>query len=292
MNVINSDREIKTSKSSPIAIGGLGGSGTRIVAQILINSGIYLGNNLNASNDNLIFTRLFKNPTWLDVATDQEIRNRLRIFKKYMQGKKLTSKETITFINASLENKTFRSSYEEVARILLKNQGVKGKASEIWGWKEPNTHIFLKQIGKYFKGLKYIHVVRHGLDMAFSANLQQLYNWGKRFNVGIPLNYQLIPMAQLEYWIRSTKIAIEIGRKLLKDRFYYLNYDKLCKNPKEEVKKISDFISINSTGDQINKLASLPHVPESAGRYKKRNLNVFRASQLAEVENLGFKIEK
>ena len=33
-----------------------------------------------------------------------------------------------------------------------------------WGWKEPNTHIVLPQILKLAPGLKYIHVVRHGLD--------------------------------------------------------------------------------------------------------------------------------
>lgn len=43
-----------------IAIGALGGSGTRICAQILIELGVFMGHDLNNANDNLLFTRLFK----------------------------------------------------------------------------------------------------------------------------------------------------------------------------------------------------------------------------------------
>ena len=45
-----------------IAIGALGGSGTRAIAQVLMDAGIYLGDSLNNANDNKLFTRLFKNP--------------------------------------------------------------------------------------------------------------------------------------------------------------------------------------------------------------------------------------
>ena len=47
-----------------IAIGALGGSGTRAVAQVFLEAGIYMGDDLNRANDNLIFTRLFKDPNW------------------------------------------------------------------------------------------------------------------------------------------------------------------------------------------------------------------------------------
>ncbi len=40
---------------TPIAVGGIGGSGTRVVAAILKELGIFIGDNLNASNDNLDF---------------------------------------------------------------------------------------------------------------------------------------------------------------------------------------------------------------------------------------------
>ena len=39
----------------PVAIGGVGGSGTRVIAEILIQLGFYIGSDLNSANDNLWF---------------------------------------------------------------------------------------------------------------------------------------------------------------------------------------------------------------------------------------------
>ena len=44
---------------NPVVIRGIGGSGTRVVAAILRDAGIYLGNDLNVPLNNLSFTLLF-----------------------------------------------------------------------------------------------------------------------------------------------------------------------------------------------------------------------------------------
>ncbi|MBL4743417.1 MAG: hypothetical protein JKX87_02075, partial [Cycloclasticus sp.] len=41
-----------------VAIGGVGGSGTRLVAEICKECGVFIGSNLNKSNDNLSFPNL------------------------------------------------------------------------------------------------------------------------------------------------------------------------------------------------------------------------------------------
>ena len=43
-----------------IAMGGIGGSGTRACAQILLNAGYHLGSDLNEALDNLTFSLIFK----------------------------------------------------------------------------------------------------------------------------------------------------------------------------------------------------------------------------------------
>ena len=60
-----------------VAIGALGGSGTRVVAQIISNLGVDIGDNLNYPNDNLIFTALFRAPKWYKNASQTDIRKRL-----------------------------------------------------------------------------------------------------------------------------------------------------------------------------------------------------------------------
>jgi len=48
------------SPESPLAIGGVGGSGTRVVAAAAIALGIDMGCDLNPALDNLFFTLLFR----------------------------------------------------------------------------------------------------------------------------------------------------------------------------------------------------------------------------------------
>ena len=50
--------------TGPVVIGGVGGSGTRVLAEILSLFGFYLGNDLNGAKDNLVYTLLFKRPNW------------------------------------------------------------------------------------------------------------------------------------------------------------------------------------------------------------------------------------
>ena len=48
-------------KDKPIvAVGGIGGSGTRLIASLLESLDYYIGNDLNISKDNLFFSFLFR----------------------------------------------------------------------------------------------------------------------------------------------------------------------------------------------------------------------------------------
>ena len=56
----------------PITFGGVGGSGTRLFAQIMYLLNIYNGDCINDTEDNLMFTFLFKNRDIL-LLNDKEI---------------------------------------------------------------------------------------------------------------------------------------------------------------------------------------------------------------------------
>ena len=48
----------------PVVVGGVGGSGTRVVEQMLRQLGVYTGADLNSAGDNRWFTLLCKLPRW------------------------------------------------------------------------------------------------------------------------------------------------------------------------------------------------------------------------------------
>ena len=81
-----------------------------------------------------------------------------------------------------------------------------------WGFKEPNTHVFLEHLAVRFEGWRYLYVLRHGLDMACSNNVAQLRSWGARYGVAPPGDERAVPSAQLEFSLRATDRAIKTGR--------------------------------------------------------------------------------
>jgi hypothetical protein len=273
-----------------IAIGALGGSGTRAIAQLLIDAGVYMGDDLNRPNDNLMFTRLFRNPSWYKSASKEEVIERLGVFKDYMEKDRLDFNGASILIRASMASQTFSQNKMLAINVVRKMFGAP-KERSVWGWKEPNTQVYIDEISNYFPGLKYIHVVRHGLDMAFSNNKQQLYNWGYKY--GIHLDGKEtegeIAYKQMEYWVRSTEDAISKG-KSLGGRFLLINHSAFCHRPIEQVDRIFHFIELDSRKDKLESLYKVPKSPATMNRFRKYDLQVFDKRQIDFVEEMGFSL--
>lgn len=77
---------------APVCIGGIGGSGTRLFAQILsLDDSIYMGPCIN-DTDNLVFTFLFKRREVLTMKHEQ-LDELFTIFRKIMMSVKLNETE-------------------------------------------------------------------------------------------------------------------------------------------------------------------------------------------------------
>jgi len=157
-----------------------------------------------------------------------------------------------------------------------------------WGWKEPNSHIYLDYLADFFSNMKYIHTIRHGLDMAFSDNQQQLYNWGPIFGLELPQTKSDEPAASLKFWIKSNRRVIESGQKLGDQNFLVVNFDRLCLSPESEIQKIVSFLNIEPNPEKLEALIRIPQKPKSLGRYRAHNISQFDPADLNELERLGF----
>jgi len=153
-----------------------------------------------------------------------------------------------------------------------------------WGWKEPNTHIFLDRLAIAFPHMRYIHVMRNGLDMAHSSNQNQLRLWGSSL-LGTA-KYEVNPHWSLKYWCAVHRRVTALGRSM-GDRFLLLNYDELCRNPEAGLKTLGEFVAPSnplSTDD----LATLVRSPDSVGRFKEFGLDVFDGDDVDYARSLGF----
>ena len=286
--------------TGPVIIGGVGGSGTRVVAEIINLLGFYIGDDLNPAKDNLWFLLLFKRPRWFGRARydKNKIFTGLRLFSKAMLRQTGPRWPEVKFlIRAVLEISIFGHNHNGDGRGLwpfvrawnmVAGQPKMNLNQNRWGWKEPNSHIYLEYLAEFFSNMKYIHTIRHGLDMAFSDNQQQLYNWGPAFDLELPQSTSAEPAAALKFWIKSNQRAIESGQKLGDQNFLVVNFDRLCLTPESEIQKIVSFLNIEPDPEKLEALNRIPQKPKSLGRYRAHNISQFDPADLNALESLGF----
>ena len=287
----------------PIVVGGVGGSGTRVVAEILLSLGFFLGWDLNVERDNLFYTLLFKRPAWFyrNRHNEPEITAGLRLFRRLMMGEGLPSTAEWSFLLRAVVSMALRGHnhrgdgrgmwpFQRLGRLLARSDPT-GRTAAGWGWKEPNSFLLLRQMAATLEGFRYVHVIRHGLDVAFSKNQQQLYNWGPLFGVARPTDPAAEPSASLRYWIRANEQALQEGKQLGDEGFLVVNFEELCLDTEAAVLRMVSFLGIEPTDEACQRAGALVGKPASIGRYRAHDLSQFERVDLLSLHKLGCTIE-
>ncbi len=271
---------------SPVAIGGIGGSGTRLIAEILKQLGFYIGDDLNEMNDTLWFTLLFKRTELL--GNDADFERGLDLFLQAMCGTEKVSPTDRDWILGLAEHDRLQHDKEWLrtrAESLLATLERERTGRASWGWKEPNTHIFLGELAAALPRLKYIHLMRNGLDMAFSDNQNQPRLWGTYFVTTMPP--EDTPRYSLKYWHLMQERAIRLG-KTMGARFLVLDYDAFCDEPRRGMETLAEFLEIRREPVTLASLEKLVRRPPTRGRFREHDLGQFDADDVAYVKSLGF----
>lgn len=287
--------------SPPVAIGGVGGSGTRLIASLLQKAGYYLGDDLNEPLDNLWFTFLLKRrELWPIEQNIPALNQALGIFLNVMTTRMSISENDHELIESlRLKPRLHHPiGWRQKRRDSLHHYLHSNPPSQTrWGWKEPNSHFLLPYLDQRIKGFKYIHVMRHGLDMAASNNQNQLVYWGPKL---LDLRVERQNVAQsLSFWCKTHQRVIDFGRDM-KERFYLLNFDEFCLSPEEELPKLMGFLG-NTDGvspdkkegkkeDSIGPFLEEITIPASTGRRRRYPLEAFNPRDVEYVRSLGFDV--
>ena len=208
-----------------ILIYGLGGSGTRLYIDILRIYGIYVGNNLNESLDDL-------NTFFYSDYYDQ-INNKLS-FDDY-------------------------NNFKQIFYSQLNSSGYLDK--DIFCIKEPNFHILIHLVIKFCKeyniNLITIHTIRDFKYMINSLNKNQSERWKYLFSNKYNDKYIKSKFQNIEYWYYANKRAIKLVQQN-NIKHLILSYENLISSPKNEIKKIFDIINkkldISKYSEFISKL--------------------------------------
>ena len=287
----------RPSQAAPIAIGGLGGSGTRVVAQIVRELGVDIGPDLNGANDNLWFTLLFVRPRWLAKqlrSGSGRLGTGLGLFKAAMNGALGPSPAQAGYLAAATAD-VARHGYNyrgngrggwafTRARSVLR-EGRRSRPMGPWGWKEPATYLLVEHLAAHLDDVRYVHVVRHGLDVAFGRNQQHLGAFGPLFGIDPG---ELEPQDALRYWLAANERTVEAGRRLLGDRFVQIRYDDLCLEPRTTIERLLSDLGEEIAPAELDRLSELPSPPASLGMHAREDLSDLDPADVERVRELGF----
>lgn len=125
--------KLGASLDQPIILVGRGGSGTRLLSQIAMDAEIFLGTDINPTNDSM---------EWRDLIYEIAIEK----VENKTPSEKLHSSDTRQKLRAQAE------------AILQRNPK---QVIDKWGWKLPETIFILPEVLNAFPEAKIVHIVRH-----------------------------------------------------------------------------------------------------------------------------------
>jgi hypothetical protein len=227
----------------PNVIGATGGSGTRVVARIVRRGGMFIGASLNASEDALEFG---------DYA-DRWV-NRLRT---------APSSPLPPTIRAAMID----DLHATVDRHLAQLDADAGA----WGWKEPRSIILLPFLAPQLAGLKFLHLIRDGRDMAYSSNQNQLSRHGPvllgdRYAGASP------PVRSIALWSDLNLSTAEYGETVLRERYLRIRFEDLCRTPAATIRRIFEFFGLVGDPDAIAALEVRP--PPASGHWRAQPADI------------------
>ena len=195
----------------PIIVGAVGGSGTRVIAQVLQKAGWFMGARRDSRNEDSLPIACFLTK-WL---------KKLKDFPQ-------------------VDARTLARAHRDFERMVhVHRRGIPSSTAR-WGWKNPRSMWLIPFFADRFPKMKFVHVIRDARDMVLSENRYFLKDHGS-WVLG-PDWWRDPVAAQLELWRLGNKRAVEFGQQYLGDRYHMVRYEDLCQKPAETVSCLLHFL--------------------------------------------------
>jgi Sulfotransferase family len=236
--------------SGPGVIGATGGSGTRVVARILREAGMYIGERRNDYEDAL------------DLGEYSD-----RWVNRFMTA------------GAAVAKRTVAAMAQDLAAVLRGHLTAMPPDAVAWGWKEPRSIYLLPFYDVVLPELRFVHFVRDGRDMAFSENQQQLRKHGRAVIGSSRLPWRR-RMESIELWTRVNLLAAEYGERQMGDRYLRIRFEDLCADPATTGERIGRFFGLEE--DVAGEARAHVKPPATLGRWRAE-----RARTVERLEQIG-----
>ena len=222
----------------PNVIGATGGSGTRVVARICREAGMYTGERLNAYEDALDF----------GAFSDRWINGFLTA------GRDLDA-PIVSEIRAELSD------------LVERHLEAMPDTAPRWGWKEPRSIYLLPVFRAAMPSLRFLHFVRDGRDMALSDNQKQLEKHSVAVLAGERLGWRRA-VKSIALWNRVNTWAADYGERELGSSYLRVRFEDLCAQPHETIAEILEFFGLEGDAEAAGRLVQ---PPATLGRWRTKS---------------------
>jgi len=187
----------------PVLIGATGGSGTRAIREALIAAGFFMGETVNHAGD------LRHAPPVLDQLINPV----------------LERTGSLDYRLADLPEALAATGLSGLRDVAVKVRE-EGNGPALWGWKNPRLMFVLPFLAEALPGLRFIHVVRDGRDIALSDNRQQIdRHFAARHGHAAPKEPDALALAAIRFWSETNLEALACGQALLGERYHLLRLE-------------------------------------------------------------------
>jgi len=241
----------------PVIIFNKSHSGSRMLAELVAASGVFMGAHCNESLDSLDVFDL----------VSYAVRRYYPDYTALWDPSRQTDSELTRLIGDVFE------------RHL---EGFDRRPGSRWGWKLCETAYILPILNRCFPEARFIHLLRDGRDVAFcNHHAPDDEFWRKvYFNTGNIRTYRGLRFTPQAYrrqshiynaihWLNSVTVGRNYGM-MLQERYLEVRYEDLCHNFEATGRKVLDFID---APDSLSALQSMRTrvCPSSVGKYKKHS---------------------
>jgi hypothetical protein len=219
----------------PSIMGATGGSGTRVLARVARHAGLFIGENLNPAEDSLEIAEYYDR--WIN---------------PYLWHRHDWAPDPEPEMRADLT-------------ALLERHRAPADGGP-WGWKEPRSIYLVAFLAGALPGLRLVHVVRDGRDVAFSKNQNQPRKHADAFLGTESQGQPDAPPRAIELWNAVNLEAADTGEAALAERYLRIRFEDLCAEPEPVIGRVLEFLELE--GDAAA-LAREVEPPPTIGRWSE-----------------------
>jgi hypothetical protein len=214
-----------------VTIIGRGHSGTRAISHTLSSSGFFMGEPLNRSGD---------------LLPPQDMYAACRVLARYVQWN-----GDLTWNWDDLHTREIPEEFTRLIHAYLVT--VEESASDLKGWKIPETTLVFPWIVRLFPEIKYIFWIRNPRDCILGGHItDHLTDFG--------ISYPVSDDERLNRAI-SWKYQYDLVQSMPKPKHWIeVRFEDFVQNQDESLARLEDFLEV--------KLARIPVQPETVGRWK------------------------